>query len=215
MQTRGPVTFYCRPDDGRVLFTKHILRPREPGPVPRRPRAYREPKELHSFYRKGGEAGRLGLNRGHLVPLADFVEKSDRKVTCDCENIVPQTRSVNNGNVKTVEEAARRRVNLVKSDMTVFSGHLGVMPHAVTVPVPRFLYKVFIGCDTAIVVVISNDPAGDPTGIFSPIAPNRELPPWLGVDNSDPARGLTCTMLPDEFAEWCERKFPGTPTPFS
>ncbi|VEN58368.1 unnamed protein product [Callosobruchus maculatus] len=112
------------------------------------------------------------LEKGHLAPQGDFVYPTSQVSSYFYINVVPQWKSINNGNWKSVEYDVRQFANRSLNDVLVYTGSYDVLNldrkpiHLVQdryLPVPKYIWKIVYatlapGKYGAIVLIVLNNP---------------------------------------------------------
>lgn len=131
-------------------------------------------EEISDVYEEYIGDDRQFLERGHLTPHADYVMVYEQFATYYFMNVVPQFKTVNNGNWLKIETLARKMAAKLKDDLIVYTSHSYNKPATFTkqrinVPldernkniiIPEKLYKILYHPKTksGIVFVVYNNP---------------------------------------------------------
>ncbi|XP_045109970.1 uncharacterized protein LOC123503923 isoform X2 [Portunus trituberculatus] len=112
------------------------------------------------------------LSKGHLAPVADFVLEAEKRATYHYINIVPQWKTINNGNWEKLESAVRKLAKDGAATLDVYTGTHGILEllnmsncsikiflNNKNLPVPALMWKVIHNPanQTAVAIVMVND----------------------------------------------------------
>lgn len=202
-------------------FTLHLLVPSlEKRKSKRRPKFWgpfkKEILRMHSVLRE-----KYKTDKSHLVPYSHMKRHSDRiKVQNLSNNIIPLKSTVNQGNVKIVEENIREHAK--KQRLAIYTGHLGVIQDQKELTsrlnVPMYMYWIILNldilnaCTEEILecIVTCNDAGSEAENLL----PDGDIKSkYLKAVEEKSEMGITRAMKLDDFWELCNKWFPSANTP--